>query len=109
MTEISHKKSGKYASGFGLSFVMASLFNALVVVLKDTDEALKACMKTFIGHHWVTHGLLVLTLFIVLGLVLSNIKAEEKLALDAKKMPIAITAATLIGGIIIVGFYLTRL
>ena len=51
MTEISNKKSGKYAAGFGLAFVMASLFNALVAVLKDTDEALKACMKTFVGHH----------------------------------------------------------
>lgn len=58
-------------------------------------------------QHPMVDGALVLTLFIVLGLVLSNIKVKEKLRLDARKLLIAIMATTIIGGIIIAGLYRT--
>lgn len=99
----------KYKFGFGLSFVITSFFSALLVVGKETNESLKSFMKEFTGHHWITHGILILVLFVALGFLLSNNKLEEFLKFDTKKMLITIIGGTIISGIIIVGFYLIHI
>ena len=53
--------------GFGLSFVITSIVTALLVVWKETNESLKSLMKEFTGHHWITHGILILVLLIDLA------------------------------------------
>ncbi len=63
----------KYLSGFGLSFLISSLASAVLVILKEENAALLAWMKAFLGHHWVTHGVFAIVLFIVLGLVFSGL------------------------------------
>ena len=103
------EKKLKYTTGFFLSFVITSLFNALLVVLKETYTPLKTWMAAVFSHHWIAHGVFVLTLFVVLGLILSDAKIEEKLKLDDKKMSIALIATVIISGIIISGFYLVHI
>jgi len=97
----------KYIAGFGLSFAITSLFSAILVVLKETNQALLDWMKAATGHHWVTQGVLVITLFVALGLIFSNIKLDEKL--DDRMMLTAIISTTIIGGLIIIGFYLIHI
>ncbi len=52
----------KYNFGFGLSLVITSFISALLVVGKETNESLKSFMIEFSGHHWITHGILILIL-----------------------------------------------
>jgi hypothetical protein len=109
LMKTANKSIGKYTRGFGLSFVVASLVSALLVVLKETVEPLKAWMKTILGHHWITQGALVLALFIVLGVVLSNTNPGQTSKLNPQRMLTVIIVGAIISGIIIAGFYLTHI
>lgn len=108
---------GRYAASFGLSFGLSlglslgltlgltSLFNAILVILKETNEAtLLAWMKAATGHHWITHGLLDLALFVVLGFALAGVGAR----LGARPGVVigTVVGGMLLGALMITGFYL---
>lgn len=97
----------KLSVGLGVSFFVASLFNALLVVTKETYAPLKDWMKSLSGHHWTTHGIFVIVLFIILGFVLSKANLNEKI--DAVKTSLFVIAGTVFGGLIIAGFYFKHL
>ncbi|MBI3436853.1 MAG: hypothetical protein HY056_17515, partial [Proteobacteria bacterium] len=48
----------KYTASFGLSLGLTSLFNALLVVIKETNEDTVLAWMKASGHHWVTQGVL---------------------------------------------------
>ena len=58
---------GKYAIAFGVSLAVTSLFSAVLVVLKESNKSLLGWMAKATGHHWVTHGLADIVMFVVLG------------------------------------------
>jgi hypothetical protein len=98
----------KYIAGFGISFFITSLLNALLVVIKETNEPVMIYMKAATGHHWITHGVVVIVLFIIIGLAISNMNAVEKWKLDEKKISNAVVGGAVTGAIIIAGFYLAN-
>ncbi len=91
-------------SGWGMAYVYTVLFNAILTVLKEITPPLLALMKS-LGHHWVTQGALDIILFVVLGVVLTNSGRQ----LEGEKLANWIAAATVVGGLIIFGFYLIEL
>ena len=93
--------------GFGVSFFVASLFNASLIIAKESYSPLKDWMKSLSGHHWTTHGIFVIALFILLGMVLSRTNLNEKI--DAVKTSLLVIAGTALGGLIIVGFFFKHL
>jgi hypothetical protein len=93
-------------SGFGLSLIIMLLFNALLVVIKESSKPLMKGMAAVSGHHWTTHGIVLIVLFVVLGIIFSKIQPQEKPWLDAKGIMKGVIAATVIGYVVIVGFYL---
>lgn len=95
---------GKYAASFGLSVGLTSLFNAVLVILKETNETtLLAWMKAATGHHWITQGLLDLALFVVLGFALAGIGA--KLGTRPGVVLATVVGGMVLGAMIIAGFY----
>jgi len=59
---------GRYSLSFGLSLAVTSVLNALLVVIKELNEGtVLAWMKQATGHHWVTHGVFNLVVFVLLG------------------------------------------
>lgn len=90
----------KYTVSFGLSLAICSVINALLVVAKEKSIAVQSAMQKLTGHHWVTHAVIVLGLFVVLGLLLA------KVALPVNHLIKAIVAGVFVSGLIIVGFYL---
>ena len=102
-----HQAWDKLSVGFGVSFLIASIFNGLLIVAKETYAPLKAWMKSLSGHHWTTHGIFVIVLFIVLGYILSKADLEKKI--DADKTSGMVIAGTVLGGLIIVGFFFKHL
>jgi hypothetical protein len=98
---------GKYGRSFGLSFAITSLFSALLVVLKESSEkTVLAWMKAATPHHWITHTLLDLIIFVVLGVVLAKMNAGRGIKISADKLNVYIVVAFVISGLIIAGFYL---
>jgi hypothetical protein len=97
----------KYTAGFGLSLVVTSLLNAIILIIKEKNDAVMSAMKEALGHHWTTHGAIVIILFFVLGLIFSNMQIETKI--DSRKMLKYIIWAVIISGVVIAGFFLPNL
>lgn len=97
---------GNTSFAFGVSVAVTSIFTALLVIAKESAPALKASMKAFSGHHWTTHGLITLLVFVVLGLVLARLKVGERMTTTA--LTYALAAGVVISGLLIFGFYLVH-
>ena len=98
---------GKYGRSFGLSFAITSLFSVLVVILKETNEkTVLAWMKAATPHHWITHTLLDLIVFVVLGVVFAKANNGEGIKIESGRLTGFIAGAFIISGILIAGFYL---
>jgi len=97
----------KYTAGFGLSLVVTSLLNAVILVVKELSAPVMSMMKAALGHHWTTHGVILITVFVILGFIFSSIKLETRW--DSQKMLKYIIWAVIISGIIIAGFFLPQL
>lgn len=97
----------KWSVGFGISFLIASIFNGLLIVAKESYAPLKNLMKSLSGHHWITHGIFVIVLFIMLGYIFSKTDMDKKI--DANNTSGLVIAGTVLGGLIIVGFFFKHL
>ncbi len=91
---------------FGIALAVASVFDALLVILKETSPGTMALMKRATGHHWATHSLLSLMLFFALGAILPRLRGGRGFALDGKSLLKLMSAAVIVsvGGIL--GFYI---
>jgi hypothetical protein len=97
----------KYAAGFGMSLAVTSVLNAIILVIKEENDAVMKAMKAALGHHWTTHGVIVITVFVVLGFVFSAMKLETKF--DSHRMLKYIIWGVIISGVITAGFFLPNL
>jgi len=89
-------------------YVVAALFNSLLVILKETQEGVEDWLVNTFGHHWIGHGILVvLTFIIATGISYGAYKggAEEKLY---GKLLVAILGATIVSVAIIALFFLAE-
>jgi len=89
-------------TAFGVSYAITSVLSALLVVLKESSEAVHDGLAAITGHHWVTHGLLDVIVFVVLGYVL--IRRDMHMSGDA--LVSTIIGATVVSGLIIVGYFI---
>lgn len=97
---------GKYTRSFGLSLGITSLFSAFLVILKEThEETVLAWMKTVTLHHWVTHGIINLVLFVFLGWALSRPNNGNGITISSKALSTFIAGAVVISAVLIAGFY----
>jgi hypothetical protein len=98
---------GKYTKSFGLSYAITSVISALLVILKETnEETVLAWMKTATPHHWITHGIINIILFMVIGWALSMPNSGQGLKISANALIGNIVAATLMSGLLIAGFFI---
>jgi len=88
----------------------AALFNAVLVVAKETNLAMKEWLKLAFGHHWIGHGILVIAVFILATLASAALYRREeftdKLSL---RLSVAVILFTLISALIIAGFFASEL
>lgn len=89
---------------FGYAFAVAALFNALLVIAKEEVEPLKAWMADISGHHWITHGVVVIVLFIAFGVYLREKAARART--NERGMAQWILSATVLSALLIAAFYL---
>lgn len=97
----------KFSAGFGLSFLVASIFNGLLIMAKESYDPLKGWMKSLSGHHWITHGIFVIILFMVFGYIFSRTGIDKKI--NADNVSFLVIVGTILGGLIIAGFFFKHL
>ncbi|MDW6005054.1 hypothetical protein [Vibrio mangrovi] len=89
-------------SGFGLSYAITSILSALLVVLKESSEMIHDGMVASTGHHWVTHGLLNLIIFLILGFIFNNWGTP----MPVRKLLVLMVGSTVLSGLIIAGYFI---
>lgn len=103
-TQGSATTADRLAPAFAISAGVTSVLSALLVVLKETNEdTVLAWMKAATGHHWVTHGIIDLILFVVIGIV--ALRSLERLEARPGLSVGTLVGGVAIGGLIIVGFF----
>jgi formate hydrogenlyase subunit 3/multisubunit Na+/H+ antiporter MnhD subunit len=101
-----HNGLSKQTMAFGVSLAAASLVNALLVTAKEKSPAVLAFMKGFTGHHWITHCLVVILLFLLLGGILSRAGGTGGSRISSASLTRIVVGCFLIASAIIAGFYL---
>ena len=87
--------AGTTTTAFGLSYAITSLFNVLLVVLKEAVPGVQNAMVAVTGHHWVTHGALDIIVFVLLGLVLARTSYAQMPAISLIKYVVGSTVVSL--------------
>ncbi len=62
----------KFTVGFGISAAITIFFNTLLMITKEKILSVHNFMVTLSGHHWTSHGLIDVMVFILLGLFFSK-------------------------------------
>ena len=96
----------KYTISFGLSAALASVINAVLVVAKEKSQAVQAGMQKLTGHHWVTHSVIILVVFGFCGWVFARANGGQGPKMSVNRLIGTIVAGVVMGGLVIVGFYL---
>jgi hypothetical protein len=96
----------RYTKSFGLSLALASVVNALLVVAKEKSPAVMEGMQKLMGHHWVTHAVVVLAVFWIFGWVFGMANGGQGLKMTAGRLIGTVVSGVVAGGVIIMGFYL---
>ncbi len=98
---------GKYTISFGMSLAITSVVSALLVVVKEMNEdTVLALMKRITFHHWFTHTLFILILFVVIGWILAQANGGQGLKMSVNRFISTLVGAVVLSGLIIAGFYL---
>ena len=66
-TAIADAAKENVAAAWGLSAAITVVFNVVLAFIKDSWPALNTFMAQLTGHHWRTHGLADVILFVLLG------------------------------------------
>jgi len=96
----------RHTAAFGLALAVASIVNGLLVVAKEKSPAVLAGMKNLTGHHWITHSLIVLGLFLLLGTVFARANGGQGIRFTATRLIQTVVGGAAAGALIILGFYL---
>jgi hypothetical protein len=81
-------------AGYGISAAIIIVFNTLLAWIKDSSPALNSFMASLSGHHWRTHGIVDVILFLVLGFFLT----QRNIVISGYTLAGVLIAAILVGG-----------
>jgi len=105
LTSSESSTSRDIVGAFGYALAVAVLFNAVLVIAKETNPSIMALMNGLTGHHWISHGLMVLLTFGSMGLLLAwpfPVKARSQL------MAMIVAIAVVASSSIVLVFFLAR-
>jgi len=82
------------AAAFGLSAAITIVFNTVLAWIKDAYEPLNSFMASLTGHHWITHGLFDVAVFVILGAFF----VKRGLSMDGTRLAILVAGGVVLGG-----------
>jgi hypothetical protein len=66
-----------------------------------------AGLQSLTGHHWVSHGVVILVLFAAFGWIFAQAKGGRGIGITVNRLIGLLVSGVVTGGVIILGFYLT--
>jgi ethanolamine transporter EutH len=96
----------KKTTSFGVSLAITSILSAILVLIKESSQSVLGLMKNMTGHHWITHGLIAVIAFFVIGWGLGRTNNGEGLKMTSDRLITILVGAIVLSGLIIAGFYL---
>jgi len=86
------------------SFFVVCILNGILVIVKESYGPLKTSMAELTGHHWVTHGVIIIALQLLLTFALAGrFKHAE---LNDEFLSKMLTSGVVLGVVLITGFYI---
>ena len=101
-----NRSLSKSTYSFGISLAVCAALNAALVIAKESSKIVADRMQKITGHHWTTHVLFMVAVFVALGWAL-NRKTNQKDSVMSSTTLIRTVVGGVLGGIVIIfGFYL---
>jgi len=91
-------------AAFTLSAAITVLFNTVLTWIKEASVPFHDFMASLTGHHWITHGLADVVVFIVLGLVFMRTGTAARMSPSTLVSTLFI--AVIVAGLGLAGFFL---
>jgi hypothetical protein len=91
------------ASAYAVGAAVAVLFNTLLAWIKDSYDSLNTAMAHTLGHHWTTHGVAVVLVFLVVGFLLSRREGDR---LTGNSAIYTLVISVVAGGLGLFGWFL---
>ncbi len=96
-----------FAVSFGISLAVTSIASALLVVAKErSPTTVLAAMKSATGHHWATHSLCALLLFLAIGFTLTRTNGGRGPRIATACLVQVVVGGIAVGSLVIGGYYL---
>ncbi len=70
----------RVTAAYALSAAVTVIFNTLLAWIKDAYDPLNTFMARLSGHHWTTHGIVDVLVFIVLGYIFMSRGTAARMA-----------------------------
>jgi hypothetical protein len=96
----------KHTISFGLSLALCAVLNAILVVAKERSKRVADWMQKITGHHWITHVVIILMLFVACGWCFDRTNGGQGPKMPFRRLTTAVFAGVLAGVLIVLGFYL---
>ena len=88
------------------SFFVLCILNGILVIAKESYSPLKMLMADLSGHHWVTHGIVILVVYPLLTMALLRFCRVENSAGNDVQLSNRVIQGVIIGVLLITGFYI---
>ena len=98
------QKLDPVSAAFALSASVTFIFNTLLAWVKDSVPALNSFMAALTGHHWTTHSLFDLIVFVGLGFVFMKTGTAERM--DGMTLVRVVVGSAIVGGLGLLGWFL---
>ncbi len=96
----------KYTVPFGWSLAICAVLNSFLVVAKEKSKSVNSWMQRMTGHHWITHVVIILILFVAFGFAFAQMNRPGATKTTADRLANIVLAGVVAGVLIIAGFYL---
>ncbi|MGB9659177.1 MAG: hypothetical protein ACPLY9_01440 [Nitrososphaerales archaeon] len=96
----------KLLTALVIGLTVAILFTSLLVVVKETTPSVLQWLRTTFSHHWIGHGILTLLVF-ALSMLITYPLVKSRISLE--KSLWVLTSVTIIGVLIVLGFFIIEL
>lgn len=99
----SEARLDRTTTAFGLAAAIVAVFSTLLTWAKEAYVPLHDFMASLTGHHWTTHGIVDVLLWIAIGFVLLNTGIPERVG--GKALTTTLIAATIAGAVGLLGWF----
>jgi len=90
-------KLGNTSAGFAMAAAITILFSTVLACVKDAYKPLNNLMNSIAWHNWITHGLVDVILFVLLGIIFSKSGMADRIA--PRRLISLLVAAVIAAGV----------